>query len=70
MNTYQITSSTGIDFGPWEGDTAAHALYLMYMDACLSGIGYDENEDRIVFHHNENRDLAGNPEDWTIEEIA
>ena len=70
MNTYQITSTQGADFGTWTAETEAHALYLMHLDAGVYGVQYDAESDKIIFTDAEMADLAGNVEDWHIEEVA
>ena len=70
MNTYQIYSTQGADFGEWTAETEAHALYLMHLDASVYGVHYDAETDTITFTDEEMADLAGNVEDWVIEEIS
>ena len=70
MNTYHIYSNQGADFGTWTAETEAHALYQMHLDAGVYGIEFNASEDRIIFTDAEMAELAGNVEDWTIEEIA
>ena len=70
MNTYHITSNGGTDFGEWTAETEAHALYLMHLEASVYGIHYDAETDTITFTDEEMADIAGNVEDWVIEEIS
>ena len=70
MTTYQIYSTQGADFGEWTAETEAHALYLMHLDADVYGVQYDAESDTITFTDAEMAELAGNVQDWHIEEIA
>jgi hypothetical protein len=70
MTTYQIYSTQGADFGTWTAETEAHALYLMHLEADVYGVHYDAGSDKITFTDAEMAELAGNVEDWTIEEIV
>jgi len=70
MTNYQIYSTQGADFGTWTAETEAHALYLMHLEADVYGVQYDADSDTITFTDEEMAELAGNVQDWHIEEVA
>lgn len=66
---YSISSTQGVDFGTWKGDSKAEALLKNHREA-----GYDEDEvwledGELKFKNEEYRQLIGDVSDWHVDPI-
>lgn len=66
MTSFQIFSKSGVNFGVYEGETAAHALAAMHRDA-----GYDATveDGDIKFASDSDAEICGGIDAWSVCEI-
>lgn len=66
MNTYRITSESGLTMGDYDGETPAHALAVMHRDA---GYTCSVENGEVVFAFECDEEVCGGVDAWIVRQV-